>query len=146
MSADSLYDNIRSYLRLTSRVVSKVGSKINVRENFTLRFTGSNSAYASNLVGKPRIVFDNPRIFVQGTDFATPTGGSAWHQLPDSELFPGESSAVDIEFQAVRDLGWWDDIWSAEHVAMAWILGDLDQDRFFQIWNYIDVREEIHET
>jgi hypothetical protein len=146
MSADSLYDNIRSYLRLTSRVVSKVGNQIHVGETFTLRFTGSNSAYAANLVGKPRIVFRNPRIFVQGTEFASPTSGTAWHNLPDTLLFPGESSSVAIEFRADSDLGWWDDIWSAEHVAKAWILGDLDQDRFFQIWNYIDVREEIEET
>lgn len=146
MSADSLYDNVRSYLRLTSRVVSKVGNKINVGEKFTLRFTGSNSAYAANLVGKPRIVFDKPRIYVEGTNYAQPVNGSAWHNLPDEELFPGESSSVDIEFEARRELGWWDDIWSAEHVAKAWILGDLDQNRFFQMWNYIDVREEIEET
>lgn len=146
MSADSLYDNIRSYLRLTSRVVSKVGNHINVGEKFTLRFTGSNSAYATNLVGKPRIVFDNPRIYVQGTAYAKPVKGSAWYDLPDKELFPGESSSVDIEFKAIKELGWWDDFWSAEHVAKAWILGDLDQNRFFKIWNYIDVRVEIEET
>ncbi|MBM2826221.1 MAG: hypothetical protein HW403_285 [Dehalococcoidia bacterium] len=146
MSADSLYDDIRGFLRLTARVVSQVGSNINVGETFTLRFTGSNSAYAANLVGEPRIVFRNPRIFVQGTAFAAPVNGSAWHNLPDTELFPGESSSVDIVFRANSDLGFWDDIFSAEHVAEAWILGDLDQDRFFQIWNKIDVRQEIDET
>ena len=146
MSADSLYDNIRGYLRLTSRVVSKVGSKVNVGEKFTLRFTGSNSAYAANLVGKPRIVFDKPRIYVQGTAYADPVNGSAWHNLPDTKLFPGESSSVDIEFTARKDLGWWDDFWSSEHVADAWILGDLDQNRFFQIWNKIGVHVEIEET
>lgn len=146
MSAEAFYDNLRSYLRLTSRVVSKVGNHVNVGERFTLRFTGSNSAYAANLVGKPRIVFRNPRIFVQGTDFAEPAEGAAWHDLPDDLLFPGESSSVDIGFEATSDLGWWDDIWSAEHVSKAWILGDLDQDRFFQIWSYIDVHEEIEET
>jgi hypothetical protein len=146
MSADSLYDNISSYLRLTSRVVSKVGNHINVGESFTLRFTGNNAAYAANLVGKPSIVFRDPRIFVQGTEFATPTGGSAWHNLPDALLFPGESSSVDIEFQANADMGFWNDIFGEEHVAKAWILGDLDQDRFFQIWNLINVHEEIEET
>ena len=146
MSADSLYDNIRSYLRLTSRVVSKVGNKINVGEKFTLRFTGSNSAYAANLVGKPRIVFDKPLIYVQGTDYAEPVKGSAWYNLPDTELFPGESSSVDIEFKAKKELGWWADIFSEEHVARAWILADLDKDRFFKIWNYINIHEEIEET
>lgn len=146
MSADSLYDDIRSYLRLTSRVVSKVGSLINVGEEFTLRFTGSNSAYAANLVGKPRIVFDNARIFVQGTSYAEPVNGAAWYNLPDTELFPNESSSVDIKFKAKKELGWWDDIWSAEHVASAWIVGELDQNRFFQIWNKIDVHVEIDAT
>ena len=146
MSADALYDNIRSYLKLTSRVTDKVGNQVNVGERFTLRFTGSNSAYSARKVGQPRIVFDNVRIYVEGTDYARPVEGPRWHNLPDTELFPGESSSVNIEFEATKDLGWWDDIWNAEHVAKAWILGDLDQNRFFQIWKYIDVREEIYET
>jgi hypothetical protein len=147
MSADSLYDDIRGFLRLSTRVVSKVGNNINVGETFTLRFTGSNSAYSATRVNSPRIVFRRPRIFVEGTDFASPVeGGGGWHELPDNLLFPGESSSVDVQFRADRDLGWWDDIWNAEHVAKAWILGDLDQDRFFQIWNYKDVYEEIDET
>lgn len=146
MSADSLYDNIRSYLRISSRVVSQVGNHINVGETFTLRFTGSNSAYASNLVSKPRIIFNNPRIFVEGTSYATPVNGNGWHEFPDTQLFPGEASFVDIQFTATADLGWWDDIWSAEHVAKVWILGDLDQNRFFQIWNYDNVHEEIDAT
>ena len=146
MSADSLYDNVRSYLRLSTRVTSKVGNKINVGERFTLRFTGSNSAYAADRVNQPRIIFNNPRIFVQGTSFARPVEGSGWHNLPDSQLFPGESSFVEIEFEATDDLGWWDDLWNAEHVSRAWILGDLNQDRFFEIWNYRDVHEEIEET
>lgn len=146
MSADSLYDNIRGYLKLSVRVVSKVGDHINVGERFTLRFTGSNSAYASNLVGKPRIIFKNTRVFVEGTQYAEPVEGSGWRTLPDEGLFPGESSSVDIEFTATNDLGWWDDIWNAEHVAKAWILGDLDQDKYFQMWNYMDVHKEIEET
>jgi len=146
MSADSLYDNVRGFLRLTSRVVSKVGDHINVGENFTLRFTGTNTAYAANLVGRPSIVFDNTRIFVEGTRFARPTGGAGWHTLPDSELFPGEASSVDIEFEAISDLGFWSDIFNQEHVASAFISGNLDQDRFFQMWNKINVHEEIDET
>lgn len=146
MSAESLYDNIRSYLRLTFRVTSKIGNHVNVGEEFTLKFTVTNTAYAANLVGKPRIVFDNPRVFVQGTDYAAPAAGAGWHNLPDKELFPGESSSVSIKFKAIKELGWWDDIWSAEHVAKAWVVADLDQDRFFQIWNYLDAHVEIEET
>lgn len=146
MSADSLYDNIRSYLRLTSRVVSKVGNQINVGEKFTLKFSGSSEAYSAGKVGKPRIIFDNPRIYVQGTDYARPVDGPAWHNLPDNKLYPGESSSVNIEFEAIKELDGWADFWSAEHVAKAWILADLDQNAFFQIWNYINVHEEIEET
>ncbi|HEB76881.1 MAG TPA: hypothetical protein ENJ04_11070 [Nitrospirae bacterium] len=146
MSADSLYDNIRSYLKLTTRVVSKVGSNINVGERFTLRFTGSNSAYAANIVQQPRIVFNNARVYVQGTEYARPVGGPGWHNLPDSVLYPGEASSVDIEFEATGDLGWWADIWSSEHVAKSWIFADLDQDQFFTIRNYQDVYQEIEET
>lgn len=146
MSADSLYDNIRSYLKLTTRVVSKVGNHINVRERFTLRFTGSNSAYAANIVQQPRIVFNNARIYVQGTSYARPVAGTGWHSLPDNELYPGDASFVDIEFEATADLGWWADIWSSEHVAKAWIFADLNQDQFFTIRNYKDIHEEIEET
>lgn len=146
MSADSLYDNIRSYLKLTHRVVSKVGNHINVGEKFTLRFTGSNSAYAANIVQQPRIIFNNARIYVQRTSFAMPVGGSGWHSLPDSVLYPGESSFVEIEFEATADLGFWADIWSSEHVAKVWIFADLDQNQFFTIRNYKDIKEEIDET
>jgi hypothetical protein len=146
MSADALYDDIRGFLRLTSRAVSKIGNHVNVGEVFTLRFTASNVAYAANLVGSPRIVFKKPRIFVKGTDYATPTAGAKWYPLKDELLFPGESSSVDVEFRADTDLGFWEDIWSAEHVAEAWIIGDLDQERFFQIWNKINSFHEIEET
>lgn len=68
---------------------------------------------------------------MQGTDYARPVEGAGWHNLPDTSLFPDEASFVEIEFEATDDLGWWYDIWNAEHVSRAWILGDLIQDRFF---------------
>jgi hypothetical protein len=146
MSADSLYDNIRSYLKLTTRVVSKVGSNINVGERFTLRFTGSNSAYSSSIVQQPRIIFNNAQIYVQGTAYAKPVSGSGWHNLPDDVLYPGESSFVEIEFEATGDLGFWSDILNSEHVAKAWIYADLDQNQFFTIRNYKNVHQEIEES
>jgi len=147
MSADSLYDDIRRFLKLTARVTSKVGNHVNVGEKFKLKFTGSNTAYAANLVGRPRIVFKNPRIFVQGTDFAKPAKGAGWHDLPDNLLFPGEASSVTLDFEATDDLSFWEgDLFLQEQVARAWILADLDQDRFFQIWNVINVHHEIEET
>jgi len=111
-----------------------------------MRFTASNQAYAANLVNEPRIVFLNTRFFVEGTPFASPVGGNAWHNVPDQTLFPGESSSVDIVFRADANLDWWNDLWSAEHIAKAWILADLDQNLFFQIWNYSDIREELEPT
>lgn len=147
MSADSLYDNIRSYLRLSSRVVSKVGNDINVGENFTIRFTGSNSAYASNIYHQPRIIFNNARVFVRGTRYARPVGGDRWHNLPDNIMHPGESSFIDVEFEAIADIGgWWDDFWNSELVAKTWIFADLDQNQFFTIRNYRNINVEIEQT
>jgi hypothetical protein len=146
MSADSLYDDIRRFLRLSTRVTSKTGGNINVGERFTVRFTASNQAYSANFVGEPRIIFNNPRIFVEGTSFASPVAGNGWRNVPDQILFPGESSFVDVEFTALSTLDWWNDLWSAEHIAKAWILADLDQNLFFQMWNYADIHEEIEPT
>ncbi len=146
MSADSLYDNIRSYLRLTVRVVSKHGSEINVDEKFTLRFSGSNSAYAANIVEQPRIIFLNAKVYVQGTEFASVTGGNSWHDLPDGTLWPGESSHVDLEFTAKKNIGGYVDAFVAEKVARVWITADLDQNRFFEIWNHKNVYQEIEAT
>jgi len=113
-----------------------------VGDKFTLRFTGSNAAYAPS-VSKPRIVFDNVRICVAGTDYAQPIKGTAWYFLPETKLFPGESSSVDVEFEAKKDMHWMADLENEEHVARAWIRGDLDQNKFFQIWNYFNIYEEI---
>ena len=146
MSADSMYDDIRSYLRLSTRVITQVGRNINVGENFTVRFTASNQAYSAGFVGQPRIIFLNTRILVQGGTHASPVTGNAWHNVPDQTLFPGESSFVDIVFRANSDLGWWDDIFGVEHISKAWILADLDQNLFFQMWNYSDIQQEIDET
>ena len=141
--ADDLYDSIRSYLRVTSRVVSKVGSLINVGEKFTLRFTGSNSCPVEFIPRwkQPDIIFDNPRVFVRGTLFAEPVGGETWHNLPDQRLWPGESSSVDIEFEAKISFPWF-----IETVAKAWIRADLDQDRFFRVWNFTEVHVQIDPT
>jgi hypothetical protein len=146
MSAYSFYDDIKSYLKLTTRVVSKVGSNINVGEKFTLRFTGSNSAYSSIIHSRARIVFNDARIFVRGTPYASPVGGSNWHSLPDKKLYPGESSSIDIEFEATANIGSWLDNYLSEKVAKAWIFADLDLDHFFLMMNYMDVFEEIEET
>ena len=147
MSADSLYDNIRGYLRVTARVIGKAGNDINVDEQFTIRVTGSNTAYAANLVGKPRIVFDRPRVFVEGTQYTNVVGGDRWFDLPDQELFPGEASSVDVVLVATSEISnWFIDLFQQERIANVWIRADLDQNRFFEIWNYREFSEEIEPT
>lgn len=143
MSADSLYDNLRSYLRISHRLISKQGNDINVGEKFTLRITGSNAAYGLASIGKPDIVFRNPRLYVEGTKYATPVGGNGWHVLPDDLLFPGESASIDLEFTADDDLSFFADIFGVERVARVFIRADLDQNRYFRMWGYRDLRQEI---
>ncbi len=147
MSADSLYDNIRSYLRVTARVIRKEGGDINVREEFTIRVTGSNAAYSANKVGQPSIVFDRPRVYVEGSQYTDVVGGDRWFDLPDQELFPGEASFVDVQLVATSEIsGWLADAFREEKIARIFIRADLDQNRFFEIWNYSDFHEEIEPT
>lgn len=143
MDADALYDSIRSNLRVNARVISLTGSRIDVGEKFTLRFTGTNFCPAEWIPWwkQPDIIFDNVRIFVRGTDYAEPVTGAGWHNLPDQRLYPGESSHVDIEFEAKTT--WYPD-WVPEPVAEAFIRGDLDQDRFFQVWNHMRAHANVH--
>ncbi len=133
MSAEALYDNIQAFLRVNSRIVEKSGNDINVDEKFKMRVTGSNAAYSANQVGKPRIVFDRPRVFVQGTRYTDVVGGDRWLSLPDQELFPRGGKLVDVELVAISEISSWTDFFRKEQVASVWIQGDLDQDRFFQI-------------
>lgn len=148
MSATSLYDSLRSYLRMSARVVSKVGGDINVGEKFTVRFTGSNTAASPNVsISNPAIIFNKTKVYVYGTAYAAPVAGNQSYDLPDASLFPGEASHVDVEFKALKDLSFWQGDWfREEHVAKAWITADLDQNRFFTLWNYMDFREEIDPT
>jgi hypothetical protein len=147
MTAASLYSNIQSYLKVTARVVSRRGENINVGEQFTIRVTGSNTAYSANLVNLPRIVFDNARVYVQGSEYTDVVNGDRWFQLPDAELFPGEASSVDVDLVATSEIAdWFLDLFFAERIANIWIRGDLDQDRFFEIYNYIEFSEEIEPT
>ena len=103
MSADDLYDNLRSYLRLSTRVIDREGQNINVREDFTVRITVTNTAYAANKVGQPTIVFNNPMVYVDRTQYVRPHDGG-WHGL-GGDLWPGESASVDLEFTATSEIG-----------------------------------------
>jgi hypothetical protein len=109
--------------------------------------TGSNTAYSANLVDFPSIVFDRPRVYVQGTEYTDVVGGNRWFALPDQELFPGEASYVDVDLVATSEIAdFFLDLFFAERVADIWIRGELDQDRFFEIWRFIQFSEEIEPT
>lgn len=146
MSAHALYGNIRSYLRLTGRVVEREGYFVEAGEEFTIRFSGVNAAYSVNSVSLPDIVFRNPRVWIEGTVFASPVGGNRWHRLPDPALYPGEASSVDVVFKAdAHSLSYL--FIRNELVARARIIADLDQNIFFRIASSpINVQEEIRPT
>jgi len=146
MSANSLYDNIRGYLRVSARVVKKVGDLINEKEQFTLRITVSNTAYSGTPVGNPWIIFRGAQVYVEGTAYAAPSGGNTWHNLPDAHLYPGEATHVDVQFTAKHNMGGIPDWFLAESVAKVWVKADLDQNRFFEVWNYKSFSEEIAPT
>ena len=148
MDADSLYNNIKSYLRLTTRVVSKTGRDINVKEKFTIRFTVFNSAYSGNADNKAKIIFLNPKIYVKETYFAKPVNGNSNHAFPDAKLQPNESSSIDIEFVALRDFRYhgWVPGGYVEPVAQVWLKADLDQNKFFEIRDYSLVQQDIVRT
>ncbi|MEU7863050.1 hypothetical protein [Nonomuraea sp. NPDC049141] len=145
-AAYDLWRNLHGYLRVTARVVGKEGGNINVGEAFTLRVTGSNAAYSGNR-DKPTIVFLNPTIFIKGTQYAHLANGGSGQPLPDRELFPGESSWVDIEMKAISEISNdFIDSLIEEDIANVAIRATLDQARFFRVWNSITAREEIVET
>ena len=144
--ADDLYDSIRGYLRVVGRLLPREGqTEVNVGERFKIRFTGSNTCPQEWVPWwkQPDVIFDNPRILVEGTVFAEPVAGNAWHRLPDTRLRPGEASYVDVEFEAKLDFGY---PLYKEHVAKVFILGELDQDRFFRVWNYTETFVPIEPT
>ncbi|MCH7583295.1 MAG: hypothetical protein IIC72_11775 [Acidobacteria bacterium] len=92
-------------------------------------------------------MFDRTRVYVQGTRYTDVVGGNRWFNLPDQELWPGEASSVNVELVATSEIaGFFADLVTQERIANVWIRADLDQDRFFQIWNYQEFREEIEPT
>jgi hypothetical protein len=132
----SLHDEITNYLRLTSIVVSKVEPNIDVNEEFTLR------VIATNVSTDPYIVFRSVRIHVVAGTFARPVNGDFHGHPPKADLSPGESSFVDIKFLATGKLGW-NLFYNPEHIASAWIDGNLDQDQFFHFWSPANQFAEI---
>lgn len=148
MSAvEDLYRAFEGYLRLSFRLVALTGNDVNVGENFTMRFTVSNQGPDPSPVNNPVVVFDNVRVIVEGTEFATPVaGGQVNLAVPDAHLFPGESSSVDVVMRALRNMGGFADLFSAERVAQAWAVGDVNLTEYFRIWQTTGVTQEIQPT
>jgi len=146
-TAVDLYRSFKDYLRLSYRLVRLTGSQVNVGENFTMRFTVSNIGPNPSPVNNPVVVFDNIHVMVEATEYATPTaGGFVNLPLPDTHLHPGESSFVDVPMRALRNIGGLADLFSAEHVAKAWVMGDVNLPEYFRIWNFSNVIQEIEPT
>ncbi|MER5421221.1 hypothetical protein [Streptosporangium roseum] len=143
MAEIALWKDLSRYLKITSKITEKEGNEINVGEKFALEVTGSNIAPEGD--GLPVIVFNRPRIRVQGTKNATPTTGDGWHPMPATVLKPGESTSMRIEMNAIGEVsrGIFDNF-TKEVVASVLIRGDLDQDQFFQIDSAVaELKEEI---
>jgi hypothetical protein len=112
-----------------------------------MRFTVSNQGPNPSPVNNPVVIFNNARVIVNATQFATPVaGGSVNLAVPDAQLFPGESSFVDIPMRALRNIGGITDWFSAEHVADAWAFADADLPQYFRIWQFTGVTQEIQPT
>jgi len=142
-----LYRAFKDDLRLTYRLVERTGNDVNVGETFTMRFTVSNQGPNPGPVNNPVIIFNNARVMVEATAFATPVAGAFVNRpVPDNQLFPGESSSVDVEMRALRNIGGIADWFSAEHVANAWAMADVDLPEYFRIWQFNDVHQEIQPT
>ena len=142
-----LYRAFRSHLRLSYRLVALTGADINVGENFTMRFTVANQGPDPSPVANPVVVFNNARVIVEATPFATPIAGNSVNlAVPDVQLFPGESSFVDVPMRALRNIGGIADWFSAEHVADAWAFADVDLPQYFRIWQHTQVTQELQGT
>lgn len=146
-TAESLYDDLRSKLRLSTRIVRRVGKDINVGEKFTMRFTVTNTSFPIDLTSHARIVFLKPEVYAAGTTYAKPTGGNTWHAFKDTRLAPGESTSIDVEFEAIDEIdGWFEDLFVTEEVARAVVRAKLDTDTYFTLRTFTTVREEIERT
>ena len=109
---EAFLQELSQYLHLTKSVILKQGGQINVDENFTVRFTLTNTAP----VGRPLIRFKKPRLQLLKTVYARPImpDGSVVDGLgadfPDTTLEPGEATTLDIPMLATADIAGWTDI------------------------------------
>ena len=142
-----LYRGFREHLRLSYRLVALTGEIVNVDETFTMRFSVANQGPNPAPVNNPVVVFNNARVIVEATRFATPVAGASVNlAVPDARLFPGESSFVDVQMRALQNIGGFADLFSAEHVANAWAFADVDLPQYFRIWQATEVSQEIEPT
>lgn len=147
MGVRDLYNSIRNYLRLSVRVVEREGGDINEGEEFTVRCTITNIAPPAHHTNDPEIIFTDPDIRVEGGNHARPVEGNRWIDLADERLHAGESTSVDIEFEATDEISGWTDLWREEDVADIWAEAELDYRRLFSNFHVkSDFKHEIEPT
>ena len=92
-----LHSDILSCLRVVARAYPPPGQKkINATEDFKVKVSGSNIAPERVKWNDPYIIFVDPVVWVQGTEYAKVKNPNYWNMyrlnLPDTRLYPGESS------------------------------------------------------
>ena len=94
----SLIDDIRAdaarQLQVSNVITSKVGTQINVGERFTAFFTVKNT--------DPTFSFNNVKLKVSKTEFATPVGGAELSFNLAAQLNPGSAAGVSVQFTATK--------------------------------------------
>lgn len=148
MDLEKFYQAIRNTLRLTNYLARQEGDAVNVGETFTVRFQLWNDAPAALGPHLPQIVFTNLRLTVRGTAFAMPLQDGkpveeATFSFSDSQLPGEESTTVDVDFHAVKNMGGLEDLLAREEVAVATLEADLDLAQYFRVRMARTVHEEI---
>ena len=148
MDLEKFYQAIRNELRLTNYLAHQDGDAVNVGETFTVRFQLWNDASAALGPHLAQIVFTNLRLTVRGTEFATPLQNGepvevATFSFSDNHLPGEESTTVDVEFQAVKNMGGLEDLLAREEVAVVTLEADLDLAQYFRVRMVRAVHEEI---
>ena len=148
MDLEKFYQGIRNQLRLTNYLTRQEGKEINVGETFSIRFQLWNDATAATGPHLPRVIFTNLRLTVRATDFAAPLADGKPVQettvsFADSHLPGEESTWVDVDFKAVKNMGGLEDLLAQEDVAEVLLEADLDLSQYFTVRMARAVREEI---
>lgn len=147
MSAKALYESFQQCLDVKTYVLSSSiqGNEIQVGETFKVRIKVTNTAPAGT--NDPDIRFNNIKVHVRGTEYATPTSGnSVFLDLNDSVLTRGDDGYVDVEFKAKKaifDAFGTVPLLLPENVAKIAVGVDIDLSAFFRIRKSVDAFADI---